>query len=451
MIDPDDEPTAGAGAEGGTDALSIRLGSGSVRSLATQVIGLATSFVVGVVAARTLGVEGKGALSVVMQTAGLLVILLDFGITTSMIYLVSRGELRPGAAAANSILLAAAVGVVAAPVVYLLLAGRLAVMPGIPPLAVLGAILVVPASVLAAGLGGISLGVSDMKLPLRSAIASSATALVILGVLVLTGRADVGTVTLASAVGTAAGVAVFAVGLRTRAMPLRPDWRAARTAIPFSAKVHLSNVAGFLLERQDILLLGWLAGAQAVGLYAVGVSLAELTWYIPSALGVAIMARGAQPSEASGVDYVTRSTRAALVLMSVTVGTTLLLAPFAVPFIYGRAFAPAVYSCFVLLPGIVVDGVTRILWSYQTVRGRVYWLQALGATGLNVLLVVLLVPRLGPVGAALASSVAYSAVGIYVVLRFCRDTGATPAQVLIPRWEDVRVIGRTLRGLASRG
>jgi O-antigen/teichoic acid export membrane protein len=445
----DDVSKDHGGLGGEAVARPIRLGSGSARSLATQVIGLATSFVVGVVAARTLGVAGKGALSVVMQTAGLLVVLLDFGITTSMIYLMSRGELRAGTAAANSTLLAVAVGVVATPIVYLLLVGRLAVMPGIPVLAVAAAVLLVPASVLAAGLGGVSLGLGDMVLPLRSAIASSVTALVILAGLALTGRADVGTVAAASAAGTAVGVMVFVVGLRRRATPFRPDLRAAMAAVPFSAKVHLSNVAGFLLERQDILLLGWIAGARAVGLYAVGVSLAEFTWYVPSALGVAIMTRSAQTSEDSGVDYVARSTRAAIILMSVTVAATLLLAPLGIPFIYGRAFAPAVYSCFVLLPGIIVDGVTRILWSYQTVRGRVYWRQALGATLLNVVLVVLLVPRLGPVGAALASSAAYGAVGVYVIMRFCRDTGATPGQVLIPRWEDVRVIGRTLRELAG--
>src|SRR5450756_1483150 len=80
---------------------------------------------------------------------------------------------------------------------------------------------------------------------------------------------------------------------------LRPDWAAARAASSFSARVHLSNVAGFLLERQDVLLLGWLSGAAAVGLYSVGVSFAELTWYIPSALCTAIMARGGRGSESS--------------------------------------------------------------------------------------------------------------------------------------------------------
>jgi O-antigen/teichoic acid export membrane protein len=438
--------------EDGAEALaggSTRIGSGGARTLAAQLAGLATSFIVGVIVARTLGVAGKGMLSVVMQTAGLLVIVLDFGVTASMVRLLSRGDLRPGGAAANSVLIAAAAGLIGTPVAYFLLVGRFAVLQGIPALAVAAAMLVVPATVLAAGLNGVSIGLDDLALPLRAALASAAAVLVVLAVLVVTGHASVGTVAAASAFGTVVTVVVFAVGLRSRATPLRPDLRVARKAIPFSAKVHLSNVSGFLLERQDILLLALISGAHAVGLYSVGVSLAELTWYVPSALGVAIMARASQMPETSGVEYVTQTTRVALLMMAVTVAGTLVLAPFLIPLVYGSAFAPAAYACFALLPGIVVDGVTRVLWSYQTVRGRVYWLQALGATALNLALVLVLAPRFGPVGAALASTCAYSAIGVFAVRRFCRDTGASLGRVLVPGREDIHVMVRTVKGLVG--
>src|SRR5665647_1087609 len=331
-----------------TETPRVRLGSGSALSLATQVIGLGASFLVGVVAARTLGVAGKGTLSVIMQTPGILVIILDLGIATSTIYFVSRRELRPGSAAANSILIAGA------------------------------------------------------------------------------------------------------IGLRRVVTPLRPDWAAARAASSFSARVHLSNVAGFLLERQDVLLLGWLSGAAAVGLYSVGVSFAELTWYIPSALCTAIMARGGRGSESSGVDYVTRATRIALIIMIGTVGVSLIAVPLVIPLIYGRAFAPAMYSFFALLPGVMADGIARVLWAYQTTRGRLYWRQALAGTAVNAALVILLAPRLGPVGAALASTVAYTGLAAYMIRRFHVDTGARYADILIPQRVDVEVMFRTAKRMLKR-
>jgi len=439
LIVPNDTATPG-----------IRLGSGSALSLAAQVIGLGASFIVGVVAARTLGVVGKGTLSVIMQTPGILVIILDLGIATSTIYFVSRGELRPGAAAANSTLIAGAIGVLAAPLVYILLATRFAVVSGVPMLAVVIAILVVPTSLLAAWTNGISVGVGNLVLPLRSAIASAGAMLAILIVLTATGHTGVGTIAAASLAGTVTGIVVLGLGLRKVARPLRPDWPAARAAGSFSARVHLSNVAGFLLERQDVLLLGWLSGAAAVGLYSVGVSFAELSWYIPSALCTALMARGAHGSESSGVDYVTRATRIVLIIMIGTVGVSLIAVPIVIPLIYGAAFAPAMYPFFVLLPGVMADGVARVLWAYQTARGRLYWRQAFVGTAGNALLVILVAPRFGPVGAALASTVAYSGMAAYVVCRFRTDTGAKYSDILMPRRDDVAVILRTAKRMLAR-
>jgi O-antigen/teichoic acid export membrane protein len=433
-----------------TDTPRVRLGSGSALSLATQVIGLGASFLVGVVAARTLGVAGKGTLSVIMQTPGILVIILDLGIATSTIYFVSRRELRPGSAAANSILIAGAIGVLAVPLVYVLLASRFAVVSGVPMLAVVVAILIVPTSLLAAWTNAVSVGVGNLVLPLRCAITSAGTMLVVLAALVVSGHASVGTIAAASLAGTVAGLVVFAFGLRRVVTPLRPDWAAARAASSFSARVHLSNVAGFLLERQDVLLLGWLSGAAAVGLYSVGVSFAELTWYIPSALCTAIMARGGRGSESSGVDYVTRATRIALIIMIGTVGVSLIAVPLVIPLIYGRAFAPAMYSFFALLPGVMADGIARVLWAYQTTRGRLYWRQALAGTAVNAALVILLAPRLGPVGAALASTVAYTGLAAYMIRRFHVDTGARYADILMPQRVDVEVMFRTAKRMLTR-
>jgi hypothetical protein len=68
----------------------------------------------------------------------------------------------------------------------------------------------------------------------------------------------------------------------------------------------------------------------------------------------------------------------------------------------------------------------------------------------NALLVVLLAPRFGPVGAAFASTVAYGGIATYVVLRFRADTGATYADILAPKREDVEVILRTVKQVLAR-
>lgn len=434
---------------GETDTPQVRIGAGSVLTLVSQMVGLGTSFLIGIMVARTLGPVGKGQLYAIMQVPGILIVALDFGITTSNIYFISRGELRPGTAAANSALIAAAFGVLAAPFIYLLLSGPLAVVPGVPALAIVFALVILPAGLFAAWLQGISMGTGNMALPLWYSLASSCTSLAGLSVLFALHRATVGSVVAMSAAGTLVGICVFVLGLRKLLRPLRPDASAVRSATRFSARVYLSDIAGMLHNRQDVLVLGWLAGAGAVGLYSVGTSFAELTWFIPSALGAAIIAKSGRTSEVSGVDYVTRTTRVAIVFMAVTVLGSSLVVPPLIPFLYKAAFAPAVYAFFALLPGVVVDGVTRVLWNYQTARGRLYWRQSIASTVLNLAAVLALVPLLGPVGAGLASTISYTAIGIFVVWRFCQDTGARVSDVLVPTTQDVHVIIRTLRRLAT--
>jgi O-antigen/teichoic acid export membrane protein len=181
------------------------------------------------------------------------------------------------------------------------------------------------------------------------------------------------------------------------------------------------------------------------------VSFAELIWYLPNALATAIAAKGGRTSEVSGTDYVSRTTRIAVVLLAATTVLGAVVVPFAIPLIFGRSFAPSVLVFFAILPGILADGVARILWSYQTVRGRQYWRQALVATVANVVAVVLLVPRWGAVGAALASTVCYAGLAAFTITRFCRDTGASVTDVLVPQRADIEVISRTVRQMLPGG
>lgn len=428
----------------------VRIGAGTALTLVSKVVGLGTSFIVGVLVARIFGVAGKGTLSVVMQVPGFLTIALDLGISTSLVYFVSRGTLKPGTAAGNALLVSAILGLLGAPVVYVLLSGPLALIPGVPIWATVAALGILPLGLLAGWLSSISVGLSNLRLPLWYSIASSLTTLAGLAVLFATGRGSLTTVIAVSVAGTAVGIGVFAVGLRRQLRPLATDIPAARGMASFSAKAYLTSISGLMHERQDVLLLGWLAGTAAVGLYSVGVSFAELAWYIPGALGSAILAKGSRRSDVSAADYTARTSRVAIVFMVVTIAVASLAVPWLIPVIYGRAFAPAALVFFALIPGILADGVSRILWSFQITRGRMYWQMSVGTMALNALAVVALIPKLGAVGAALASSLSYSVLAVLVVRRFCIDAQVSVGEVLVPQRSDVDIILRTAKRMLLR-
>jgi O-antigen/teichoic acid export membrane protein len=433
-----------------TDTPEVRIGSGGVLAFAAQLIGLAASFLVGVLVARALGPEGKGTLYAIMQVSAILLVALDFGITTSMVHYVSRGEVSAGTATGTALVFSLVAGALGAPVVYLLLRGPLAVVPGVPDAAIFFAVLILPTSLFAAWMWSISMGMGDMVRPLWYSVAAAATTLIALAAMIAFGHATIAGVVAASVAGTVVGVAAILVGLRRQLKPIAVDLKAARARSGFSLRVYLTDLAGQMHNRQDVIILGWLAGAASVGVYSVGTSFAELTWYVPSALGAVIIAKAGRTSTQSGIEYVSRTSRVAIVFMGATVATSALLVPWLVPLLFGSAFAPAVLPFFALIPGVVAHGLTRILWTFQQTQGRLYWREAVAAALFNVVMVLLLVPRMGVVGAALASTVSYMAIGAFAVRRFCADTGARVSDVLVPRVADIKTIAATLRELLSR-
>lgn len=439
-----------ASGEGGGDESplaaprEVRIGAGTAWGLGGQVLGLGTSLVIGVLVARLLGIEGKGALAVVLQVVGIMLAVLNLGVGGANVYFVAKGRVAPGTAVANSALMAALLGLVGAPVLAVLLYGRFAVVEGISVATIIIAALAVPLGLLASWLIGVSAGLGDLRLPFFYALASSLTTLAALGALLLAGSVDITWVVAASVAGSVVGTVVVLIGLRRSIWPVHANMASARLMAGYSARTHLAGVAGYLHNRQDMLILGWLAGAGAVGLYSVGVSLAELMWYVPSALGAAILAKAPHSSDASAHDYVSRSTRIAVLFTVVTAFIGAVSAPWLIRAVYGTSFAPAALAFYLLLPGAFADGVMRPAWSYFASRERIFWREATGTMVLNIVLNVVLIPRMGFAGAAIASSVSYALLAGIVLTRFVRVTGESVATVLVPTRSDVRISAGTL-------
>jgi len=131
-------------------------------------------------------------------------------------------------------------------------------------------------------------------------------------------------------------------------------------------------------------------------------------------------------------------------------GVTAVLAPLLISFVYGDSFAPAALAFYILLPGALADGVMRPAWSYFAARERIFWRESIAMMGLNIALNLLLIPRLGFAGAAVASSVSYVTLAVWVVEQYRRSTGAGLREILVPTASDARIALRTLREMLIR-
>jgi O-antigen/teichoic acid export membrane protein len=219
---------------------------------------------------------------------------------------------------------------------------------------------------------------------------------------------------LAMACGAVAGLCGLLLGSfwLIRALP-RAAARAAFAAREWlGVSLPLLFMAGlrFLLNRSDLLLMGWLLNdPAAVGAYAIAARLAELATFGQQAANTTLaptiseLHATGQRDRLQGV--VTRTAQGVFAF-TLTVSLTLALGGEWALGLFGPGFAAAYFPLLILLAGQTINAMTGSVGYLMTMTGHqraAAWRVALSAL-VTVALNVALIPRYGLNGAALASA-----------------------------------------------
>lgn len=226
----------------------------------------------------------------------------------------------------------------------------------------------------------------------------------------------------------------------------RPDRTLARRALRFGLKAYVGRALLVGNYRIDQWILAGVAGPRELGLYSIAVAWAEILFYIPSvfmAVQRPYLVRGSEG------DAARQSAMAFRVGVLCTLPAALVMiatAPFLCTTIFGAEFSGAVDDLRLLALGAFGVVSLQQLGNALTARGEP--IRASIAIGIAFLtgigLDVLFIPRLGGAGAALASTLAYSAGGVAVAVLYLRFFGISLRQ-LIPRPSELTTFARRLR------
>jgi O-antigen/teichoic acid export membrane protein len=379
------------------DALSI---------LGGNVAALVLSFLSGAILARELGPEGRGTLAALLVVPTMLVSLAELGVRQATVVHVGRGRRAPGAVAGTVMTLlvaSAALGVVVAGLAYAVWGS-----PGFTPALVALALVLVPSRLATSYAGGLLLGSQRLGAVGRVRhLPELVRTLVLLALWVGIGVGLAGA--MAATLAGAALVAVYSLRLAARDFPLRPRWdpTVAVSLLRLGAVYAVSLFAIQLVFRFDVVLMERLAPPAALGHYALGVALVEQLWQLSTALGTVVFARSARAADPAGF---TRSVgRLLRVTVAVTAAGAVALAAAAgwvVPLVYGEAFRPSVQVVYLLMPGVIAFSAFKLVNTDLAGKGRpaLSLAAVVPALAVNVGLCVLLIPRYGAAGAAIASA-----------------------------------------------
>jgi O-antigen/teichoic acid export membrane protein len=219
----------------------------------------------------------------------------------------------------------------------------------------------------------------------------------------------------------------------------RPSVEVARRVLGFGWKSQLGRMMMLGNLRLDQLLVGALAGASELGIYSVAAACSEVLAYVPAAVEIA---QRPYLVRASGQEAGLRAARifrvSVLITAALTVGL-LALSPWLVPLLFGHEFTPAVSQVQILALGAFGMLALKQLCGALTAQQH----PGLAATGamaafiVTVALDLILIPSHGGLGAAIASTAAYTTggvVGIAIFLRYFK----TPHFALVPRLRELR-------------
>ncbi len=228
---------------------------------------------------------------------------------------------------------------------------------------------------------------------------------------------------------------------------LRVDPALFRRSLAFGVKAYVAQIFFYLVLRIDQVLVAHYAGYRQLGLYALATTVAELLWLLTDPLAGAMIPHVVRARTGDDRRLSFSTARLSLSILMIAAIGGWFLAPLVVPVIYGAGFAGAVPALRLLLPGVVALGATKSLGSVLVKQGRMLIVSVLGlcALGLNIVLNLALLPRIGIRGASIASSVCYAGLALsYVAIS--RRRGVAGWRDLVPRASDLHLLGRVRLG-----
>ena len=223
-----------------------------------------------------------------------------------------------------------------------------------------------------------------------------------------------------------------------------------KRSLRFGGWVMLTTAAGFLVYRADQGILGYMVTPAEVGWYAIAVSLAEQLKLVPNSISSAFVPYLANNATVAQ-SMVPRVFRLTLISGCALLTGFAVIGAVGIPFVYGAGFASSVPPFLALLPGVVFLGAGSVLVGDLLVRDMPHLgaLRSWISLALNIVLNLILIPTLGILGAALASTVSYFVAFLLNAYFYLRVTGVA-WQELVPRSTDVRDILRTVGSVLRR-
>lgn len=248
-------------------------------------------------------------------------------------------------------------------------------------------------------------------------------------------------------------IIVFEVALRTTIFTwwlkdaiFQTKVRIAPLIVPllkFSFFPMLSMLMSYLNYRLDVLMLNGKVSDAAIGVYSVGVLLADRIWLVPDAMKGVMLSNITKGKDHREVSYVMRMCNT--LCLCLVLGIVVLGEPF-INLVFGPEYKGAYAITLILLVGVFPMIAHKIISSYNIVLGRqkISFILLTASVVCNVVANYFMIPVWGIYGAGIASVISYAVCSVLFIVDFCRQTHTPLHTMLLVSIQDIKKLKASL-------
>jgi O-antigen/teichoic acid export membrane protein len=438
------------------------LANNIIRQFLTQFIGLVSGFVISIITARILGPENRGEFSMLLNTSGFLCLLFGFSYGTSMVYIIANNKM-PLRNTINSfgLLVLILIAICFATLFFFPTSWYQVVVPKSGNTSYYLWVLFALFALTVTGILYNSV-LSGKKLfkeqQLSFLITSTISIIAYIIVFIYRQELDINVrkfslFYLLLAILPNLGYYLIYLKKTRPAMSFHfLDTGQMKYVLGFSLMAYLCTIFHFLSCRIDFWIVEYYKGSKDLGIYSLAVNLAQMIWILPQAISVILLSYSGDEDKQKSNDNTNTLSRVALAIIFLAAPFLFFTIDFFMPLLFGIEYTDSAFLFKMLLFGIVPFSLTTILSSYFAGSGQVkvnLYCSFLGFISC-LILDLLLIPKFGTPGAAIASGISYIISTTFIVLMYLKTTHTHLSALILFKKQDLNLIRHKLKQLTGK-
>lgn len=428
-----------------------------VQQLWTLGVGIATSVLV----ARGLGVEDRGEYAIILLFINLVFTFFNSGLEPAIVYFTAKNQEAFLGTLRTSITLTVWASVFAVLIsLLLIIVGRTVLFPQLHEQSLWIPILILPCILFANSLQVVFRGLEDFRTFNIIEMIAQLTLMGMTFVFVWGLQFGIIGAFAALAIRYIFTIALTGFLLRKKTknkslMTLSINGSTLREFLSYGARAYGFYIVAFLNQRLDVVLLNLLlVSKSSIALYDVAVGIGEKLWLVSRSASLVIFSRiAAIDSGDQSRNVITPIVARHILWLSILAATGVyIVADWGIQFLYGVEYALSASALKLLLPGLVMLGVGQIVSNDLAGRGRPETVakQSLIGVMINIVVNLVLIPRLNFIGASMASSISYTAMTLLYFHTFQYVTGTRWRDLVLPTSDDIQLWLRGWKWLRAK-